>query len=355
MLHNISIRTVFLCIVVFISANGCKDDSTSPEAKPQPGYLSGGRFHGTWVSFYAQSDSLKMSFDSTGMRFIDQFGYDYGIRREFPGTFSVTDSNLFLTYDYGHREAVSYQFSNNILSLSNHRQFSRISTTPSYYGWSEKLQIVSEYTLSHSSVSIQSYCHSDSGAIALATMGYDVTPHLLQIQMSGLIPLGLAPGIKAIDARGSFLWIVTDSSIAKRTITDTTVISSFSYRNFVGPDYHPTGIAVDSGYCFLMTVGSISSRGILLKYTLDGVLLDAVFSSAVIKDVCLVNGRLFCLEGDETFYELNTATGRAVSNYNLRGRPFGNNIDGIAFTDSTIQFASRDSVGRLRVSDVHVP
>ncbi len=159
--------------------------------------------------------------------------------------------------------------------------------------------------------------------------------------------------MSAIDAIGSYLWVVTDSTVAKRTVTDTTIIASFNYRPFIGPDYYPTGFAVDTGYCLLMTVSPINYRGKLLRFSLDGSLLGSVETSGVLKDLSLVNGRLFCVGGDETFYELNTATGRVTTNYNLLGRPFGNNIGGIAFTGKTIQLASADPVARF--STVNIP
>jgi hypothetical protein len=360
MIDLVSIKIFILCIIVLLFLNSCKENSTAPQdSESSPLLLSGGQFHGTWLSQYIPRDSLKMTFDSTTMRFIDQYGYNYGIRREFQGTYSVTASKLSLNYDYGIQLILAYQLNSDILSLTDsysaRRNFTRIDTIPSYYGWSKKLKIISEHTFSYIPTTVQSYCYSDSSGIAFAILDYDHSRYLLGIDNMGMTILGSANGIIAMDARRAFLWVVTDSTIVKRTISDSAIISSFNYRNVFGLEYHASGIAIDSEYCFLMTVSSVNYQGILLKYTLGGVLLNIIRTDGVIKDLCLANGRLFCISGDETFYELNTSTGQVAINYSLLNRPFGNNIDGVAFTGNALQFASRDSCGRLRISYVNIP
>ena len=361
--YSLSTRVLFLIIVLGVTLSGCKDNPSGPNNELPPVSISGGKFHGTWVSVYSPTDSARISFDSTSMRFLDQYVYEFGIHREFPGTFSVKDSTVYLRYDYDEYEyaAFSYSLTSNTISLGdtlNHRilrRLVRISTVPSYDGWSPKLEIQADYTFSDVQASVLSYCSSDSGLIVLVTMDNDRQRYLLRLDTVARNTYWSAPSVSAIDARGPYLWTATDSSVDRRTISNPTVLSSFDYRSTAGPGFQATGLAVDSAFCFLMIANYSIGQGKLLKFGLNGNLLGSVQTNSVIRDLCLINGRLFCLDGDETFFVLNTNTGRVIANYNIRGRPFGNNIEGIALISNMIQFASRGPGGFLRLTNVKIP
>jgi hypothetical protein len=345
-------RTFLLGTVLLFCVHGCNENPTGPVADPKPVFLSGGALHGTWLSLTSGTDSLKISFDSTQMRFIDQIPYDYGLRREFSGIYSLTSMDLYLSYDYGSSQRFLYHIDNNTFvrtdSLSANRvEYGRMSAWPRNDGWSKKLSIASEYVLYEIPMQIQSHAYSDSGPIALiATINGNITPCLMKFDIAGATYLDSAPDIRAIDARGRFLWLVTDSTVIKRTISDATVLSSFNYRSSVSTSKRATGFVVDSNYCLL------NLQGILLKFTLDGVLLSTTQTSSVFMDLCLVDGRLFCLAGGETFAELNPSTGSVITNYNIDGRTFGDNIAGIASTGTIIQLVSYTPGGYLRLLNV---
>jgi hypothetical protein len=346
-----SILLQFLLLINIFLFGSCKENPTSPikNYSPLPGL-----FHGTWLDINAEPDSLHFSFDSTSMRFLEQAGYDFGIHREFAGNFSVNNSTLVLNYDDGNKSQFQYSFDEDTLILGDIWKYIRIATSPNNYGWSIKPPIISEQTYFIIG-NIRAYCYSDSLAIILAPYNNNDLHLTILNTRDSTSTDELSNGTRAVDAVGSFLWFATDSMIKKRTLFDSTTMASFSYRKAVGSDYIADGIAVGTNYCYLMTVSLLDNKGMLLKFNLSGDLLDSTQTSPVIKDLCLVNDRLFCVDGDETFLELNPSTGYVITNYNLPGRPFGNNIDGIAFTGGTIQLAGRYSYGKLRISEIAIP
>ena len=354
------IRLPLLLFSVIILFGDCKQNPMSPITPPNNYSPFAGKFHGSWLKSEVPSDSLKISFDSTSMRFVDQAGYYFGIRREFVGTFVVDNATLILAYDYGSTSRFWYRFDNHAFvvgdSLFHYSwRYQRIGTTPSNNGWSIKPSIISEQTYFPIGY-IMASCYSDSGAIVLETSYGDNQRYLIRFNAErGTSNFQLSSGTDAIDAVGSFLWLATDSTVEKRALRDSTILLSFSLRNVIGQNFHITGIAVGSNCWYVVAVSSLDNPGILLKYNFSGDLLSSTQTSTVIKDLCLVNDRLFCVDGDETFLELNPSTGYVIANYNLIGRPFGNNIDGIAFDGSTIQLAGEDSVGRLRISKIAIP
>jgi hypothetical protein len=345
-----SILLQFLLLIGIFLFGSCKENSISPinNYSPFPGI-----FHGTWLDINAEPDSLHFSFDSTSMRFLQQSGYDFGIHREFAGNFSIDTSTLVLNYDYGSKSQFRYRFNDDTLILGDTWKYIRIGTSPNNYGWSVKPPIILEHTYFPVGI-IRAYCYSESNLNILAWDNNVL--YLIRLNTrDSTSAYELLTGIRAVDAAGSFLWFATDSTIEERIFSDTTSLASFSYRQAVGADYVATGIAVGINHCYLMTVNLTDNKGLLLKFNLSGDLLDSTQTSSVIKDLCLVNDRLFCVDGDETFLELNPSTGYVITNYNLLGRPFGNNIDGIAFTGGTIQLAGIDSLGNLRISEIAIP
>ncbi len=350
-----SILFLLLLIGIFLS-NSCNENPGSP-FPPSNNNSSSGMFHGTWLNLYAESDSVHISFDSTSLRFLEQAGYDFGIRREFAGNFIVDTSTIVLNYDYGSRSRFWYNFDGDTLfygdSLSHYsRKYKRVDTSPNNYGWSVKPPIISEQTYFPVGLII-AYCYSDSLSIVLTNDNSQL--YLIRLNVrDGTYTYELSSGTRAVDVAGSFLWLATDSTIEKRTLFDTTTLASFSYRKVVGSNWVATGISMGTDYCYLMAVHTLLRQGILLKFNLLGDLLSYTQTSSVIKDLCLVNNRLFCVVGDEIFLELNPSTGYVITNYNLVGRPIGNNIDGIAFSGSAIQLAGY-SLGRLRISEIAIP
>lgn len=351
-----SILVQFLLLICIFLSGGCKENPNSPFPSNNNSYS--GKFHGTWLNINMESDSLHISFDSTSLRFLEQAGYDFGIRREFPGNFIADNSTIFLNYGYGITSRFWYRFDNDTLLLGDSsyhfsRKFKLIETSPDNYGWSVKSSIISEQTYFPIGF-VGACCYSDS---LLIVLGSDNNlPYLIRLNTrDGKYTKELANGIRAVDATGTFLWIATDSTIEKRALFGNITLASFSYRNAVGPNCIATGISVGTDYCFLMTVYLLHNQGILLKFNLSGDLLSSTQTSSVIKDLCLVYNRLFCVVGDEIFLELNPSTGYVIKNYNLVGRPFGNSIDGIAFSRSAIQLAGVDSVGNLRISEIAIP
>jgi len=350
-----SILFKFLLLIGIFLSGSCKENPSSPFP---PSNNNSSMFHGTWLNINVESDSLHISFDSTSLRFLEQAGYEFGIRREFPGNFIADTSTLVLNYDHGSRSQFRYRFDDDTLHLGDSsfdwaRKYKRIEMSPNNYGWSVKPPIISEQTYFPVGI-IRAYCYSDSLSIILANDNNQL--YLIRLNTrDGTYTNELSNGTRAVDAAGSFLWLATDSTIEKRRLSDTTTLASFSYRKVVGSNYLATGISVGINYCYLMTVHTLLNQGILLKFNLSGDLLSSTQTSSVIKDLCLVNNRLFCVVGDEIFLELNPSTGYVITNYNLVGRPFGNNIEGIAFSGSAIQLAGIDSVGNLRISEIAIP
>lgn len=343
-------------LVAIAVLSGCSDLSSTPDSNQTD---SATRFHGTWLWADSQSDSAKISFDVTTMKFIDQFYYQYGMRREFPGSISVNNTSITLQYDDYDTRTWNYQFVQESLILTTPpngiRTLVRLSSQPAPFGWSRKLAVLSEFTLGPLNGYLMSFCRSDSGMFALVYGYNQLDRRLIKIGLTGVESVSPASGINAIEARGPYLWVATDSTIDKRTITDPKIISTFRYTDVVGPTYRALGVAVDSTSCFVMTVSSVDFKGKLLRFTLNGALIGATETSIVLKDLALVGSRLFCLTGDETFCELNPATGRVVINCNVQNRFFRNNIDGIAFTGTTILLASLNSQSNLRLTNVSVP
>lgn len=348
---------ILLLLNIFLFGS-CKDNPVSPSSPVNNYSPYPGMFHGTWLSTYNAADSIHISFDSVSVRFLDQAGYDFGIRREFPGEFIVDSVTIALNYDYGSSSRFWYHFVDDTLLLGDSllnfsRKYIRIDTSPNNYGWSVKPPIISEQTYPGVGA-VRAFGYSDSLAVFLTYNNNQW--YLTKLNPGdGTYTNELSQGTRAVDASGSFLWIATDSTIEKRTLSDTTILASFSYREAAGSDYSATGIAVGTNYCYVMTVSMSNSEGVLLKFNLSGALLSSTQTSAVIKDLCLVNDRLFCVPGDEIFFELNPLTGYSIANFNLPGRPVGNNINGIAFSGSKIQLADTDSLGRLRISEIEIP
>ena len=343
----------FLLLLVIFLFGSCKKNPISPSTQINNYSPFPGMFHGTWLNINDEPDSLHFSFDSTSMKFVEQAGYDFGIRREFSGNFIADTSTLVLNYDYGSKSQFRYHFDDDTLFLGDIWKYLRIGTTPNNSGWSIKPPIISEQTYFPIGV-IRAFGYSDSLAIILALDNNEL--YLIKLNTGdGSSTSELLNGIRAVDAAGSFLWLATDSTIVKRTVDDTTTLSLFSYREVSGSNYIADGIAVGTNYCYLMTVNISDNKGILFKFNLSGDLIDSTQTSSVIRDLCLVNDRLFCADGDETFLELNPSTGYVITNYNLPGRSLGNNINGIAFSGSTIQLAEIDSVGSLRISEIAIP
>ena len=346
----VSIIFQFLLLISLFLLNNCTENPISQinNYSPFPG-----KFHGTWIR---ESDSIHISFDSTSMRFLAQAGYDFGIRREFSGNFTIDSSTLVLNYDDGSKSQLRYSFDHDTLLLSTPSwKYTRIETSPNNVGWSTKPSIISEQTFFIIG-GIRAYSYSDSVAIILAPYNTDeLYLTMLNIKDGISISTQLSNGVHAVDAVGSFLWVATDSTIEKRTLFDSTTLFSFSYREAVGSSYFVSGIAIDNYYCYLMTVNYPDGKGILLKFNLSGDLLSSVQTSSVIRDLCLVNNRLFCVIGDETFIELNPSTGYVITNYDLPDRSIYNNIDGIAFTGSTIQLAYRKLYGKLCITEIGIP
>ena len=355
MRHPYSIRI----IVVFLAAIAveCNKDPVSPLTTSLFPY---GRFQGTWRAIdSSQSSLVRLSFDSSTRRFVDEWEYDFGFKREFTGSFQLSATTIELDYDYGNNRTLWYRLQNDSLSLQSDSGSTVVPThlhtgeTPQPAGWSTKVSPLSRRPLT-SIAHVWSFALSDSGPIAL------IGPPLEQPQLVGVdsVPrmssLPSAEAIRAMDAQGPYLWVATDSSVQKRTLNDTTVILSFPLRPpFWTPGTYVTGMAISNDRCVIMSVAAYP-KSWLLFYDLAGNFVDSVSTSRVVKDLCLFNNRLFCSVGDETFYEVNMASGKAQQYFNLQGYAFGDDVAGIAFKDGSLQLLEQ-SAGVWRISSIAVP
>lgn len=332
----------YFFIALIISLLGCNN----PIDETEPTDL----LNGTWMYKNSYYDSIKISFDSNLMRFIDQIGYEYGSRREFYGSFIMTDSTIRLEYDYGRTANYKFEFEQNYLTLSTELfqlQLERISQKSNLNGWSTKLIVSEEYTIDFTYDDIYHLANSEDRVIALVQRDYSINDiDLVTISSDGYVFKEDAPNIYAIDSHGGYLWIVNDLKVIKRTLNDSSVISSFNYRYSSESDSLALGIVVSADYLYLLLKGEGYGNVSLIKYSLDGIKISTIKTSSVFKDMCLIGNRLFCTTGSETFVELNPTTGMVINNYNVQNRPFGNNIEGITYSGTELLIAIHGSEGR---------
>jgi hypothetical protein len=318
---------------------GCHVDSPTAPPSELSGNSLKNRLHGTWRTVINSTKLSFLAFDATKERFMQQLDYDYNFTRELPGTFSLADSILTLTHDI-HSQYIflcHLQADTLVLQYGPRAEqalgpYVRISPTPNLEGWSTKIYPTSRHDFPNRL--IWSLGAGDLGFVGMTYPWTDPNRYLLRMDTSSGVTASVAPdGVLAMDIHGGYIWTATDSAIQMRSVTDFAVIRSFAWRSqipFGFDQYSPSGIVMSDDRCYLMVVCYPIDRGYLLQLSPTGAFISAVRANAVIKDLCLVNGRLFCVEGGEAFWELDPVSGMAINYYTVSGRPSFAHIGGIA-------------------------
>ena len=333
-------RTLLLIAILLVAVISCQKDSPLEPPAIQQNPSPKGLLHGTWQTFTYFSKPSYLDFDSSTGRFMRQFDYDFNFTRELAGNFVTSGSVLTLNHVINFSSTFWYKLNRDTLQLSGDSLFtyttSYVRTSPSPTLDGRSIKTSASWQHSYGSEDIWSLGGSDFGIFAL-TYYTGVDTYLFEIDTSvGVTHTYGANNIQALDVNGAYLWTVTDSSVQKRSIPSLAVVQSFRFREAVGIDlnhFYATGLAVNDVSCFLMLVNTFDAypQGVLLQFTPTGSFISSTPTNSTIKDIGLINNRLFCCIGVEAFYELDPTSGMAIRFYALKENSSQHSVDSIAF------------------------
>ncbi len=274
------------------------------------------------------------------------------------GSFSADGSQLILNYGT-YSIPLPYSISSKVLTISFGgpvTSYTQDSSSSNVAGWASLLEPLSQKVFPPLYLWSLGVCDSAAFVLEYGPPGY-----LLRYDFeTGGYQTFVASKSRAIDAFGSHLWTVADTTVTKRRLPGFAPVESFRFRELVSgvnlTNYHATGLAVNDQSCYIMMVNTTDNpapEGILLRFTSAGAFVSATTTHSVIKDLCLVGTRLFCSFGMSDFFELDPTTGRAKQYYRVR---FGDLGRELAIAWDGVHLVVGDSpTDRFRVATVNLP
>lgn len=302
-------------ILLFGFFAGC-NSPISPIVDEVPYYS----FQGIWTST-SNSVIQRISFDTANGTYLELWSYEFDFMREFSRSFLRESSRIAYPRD-GYTEYRWYKFGHDTLIIAQDSLFTyptrlvRTSTTPKAGSWLTLAPWTSKRIVSGNHVWNFGLGVSDSGTFLL---GYDQV-HILKVDSVGSVTSIPTSPVRALDAEGAFVWTVSDSLVEKRMVSDLSVIQSFGIKSTIETDgsYTITGIAVGTNEVYVAAYidYEFGSFGRIYEFTKDGIWLQtALMTTSTIKDLAILENRLFALTSYDNFFELDISSGRAIKTF----------------------------------------